>query len=88
MNSGNCSVDNPTPSVRGAVHDSGSSLVLTCGQCGKEHAIQRISEVRVYVHGINVVVAFDLASMSRHGEFSLLCPSCATAESPAPVLAG
>lgn len=62
--------------VRGTVHDDGNGLVLTCGLCGGETRISKITEVKVYAHDVHMVIAFDLAAMIRSGEYSLSCETC------------
>lgn len=54
-------------SVLGSIKDNGDELVLTCGKCGKEGAIRKVSEVSVFVQGIGLFTSLDIASMSKHG---------------------
>lgn len=75
--------------IRGSIHDNGDGLVLTCGQCGERYPVKRITQVKVYFHGTHVLVSFDVAHLSKRGEFSLLCDSCAsTAQSPVTLVTG
>ena len=78
----------PELNIRGRIYDTGTQLTLCCGRCGSEVPIKKISEVRVYAHNVHMIISFDLAHMVRHGEYSLLCEQCASADQPALVAAG
>ena len=74
--------------INGSVHDLQTGIVLTCGQCGEESAIEKIPDIKVFVHGVALVIDFNLASLCGQGEFSLICPTCSAAKTPKPVTAG
>lgn len=63
-------------SIHGSISDSGDGLALVCGRCGRTSPITAVGSVRVYVHALGIVIAFDIAYLSKVGEFSLLCDEC------------